>query len=346
MWLLNNRTCRILVGAAMFLSLIFIWGLLPEPAKADVFASAQYNLMPDDEEPHDYVFTAQIPTSAVTTRPPTWPDGCTQKSMDQRPLGKNLLFAYVLTCPNGMPPNASILAPWRVDGAKLSAFMEGRRVERSFAGSVTGVVLPIGEIAAKPKGLIEAAAYYTWQGIVHIWIGWDHLAFVLCLCILSRRRQLLFLVTAFTLGHSLSLALSFFGVLTIAIAPVEAVIALSIALMAREALFSLRGKAKTTRTLQFTIIVTLFGLIHGLGFASALEGLGVIAQERVPALIFFNVGVEIGQLLFVATVLFILWVLAAIQQDMRAKIISAWCAGIIGCYWTIERIAGFEGLAL
>ncbi|MEO0410381.1 MAG: HupE/UreJ family protein [Pseudomonadota bacterium] len=338
----NNRC----IALEVMLLILLAWGLLLTPAKADVFASAQFNLMPDEEEPGEYLFTAQVPQSAVTTRPPTWPKGCMQKSMDQRPLGKTLLYAYVLACPDGLAGTASILAPWRVDGAKLSAFMEGRRIERSFPGSVTGIVLPIGEIAANPKGLIEAATHYTWQGIVHIWIGWDHLAFVLCLCLLSHGRQLLFLVTAFTLGHSISLALSFFDVLTIAIAPVEAVIALSIALMAREALLYLRDKAKTARTLQFTVIVTLFGLIHGLGFASALEGLGVIAQERVPALIFFNVGVEVGQLLFVAAVLVLLKALAAIQQDMWAKIISAWCAGIIGCYWTIERILGFEGLAL
>src|SRR5690606_35571779 len=141
-------------------------------------------------------------------------------------------------------------------------------------GGTLSLPMVSGEMSARP--LPQIATYYTWQGILHILGGWDHLAFVLCLCLLAQGRFLVLLVTTFTVGHSISLALSFFDVISIPVPPVEAVIALSIAFMAREALLVRRdgapGDARRRRQLA---VVAGFGLLHGLGFATVLRELGV-----------------------------------------------------------------------
>ena len=182
--------------------------------------------------------------------------------------------------------------------------------------------------------------------MLHIFGGWDHLAFVLCLCLLTRGRSLLLLVTAFTLGHSISLALAFFEVIHVPVPPVEAVIALSIAFMAREALLVRSGAVETVAARRrYMAIVASFGLLHGLGFATALGELGVSPHERVEGLVFFNVGVEIGQLMFVGVVVAIMAAARAIGRAEPVRVTALYGAGALGCFWMIERVTAFGQLA-
>lgn len=323
------------------LALIFIM-LLAGPAMADVFQAAQYSLLPDDEEPLHYVFSAQIPAEAVTTAQPLWPAGCETLGRDRQAMGKRLILTYAFACSEEFAPDAKIRAPWPVDGATFYASINGKRIEQAYPSGVTGTLINVGNGAVPARAFAQAAGYYSWQGIVHIWMGWDHLAFVLCLCLVSRGRQLLVLVTAFTLGHSISLALAYLEIVRIPVPPVEAIIALSIALMAREALLSSQPETTAAPTAaKYAVIVSVFGLLHGLGFASALEGLGVSAGERVMGLIFFNIGVEIGQLIFVAVIAAAFAGLSSLSLAKSARIAAAWGAGVVGCFWTLERILGF-----
>ena len=165
---------------------------------------------------------------------------------------------------------------------------------------------------------------FVWLGVTHILDGADHLAFVACLCMLVRGSALLALVTAFTVGHSVSLALSYFGVIHLPAAPVEAVIALSVAFMAREALV---GTDRSNG--RYLAVVAFFGVLHGLGFASALQDLGIPRSDRLMALASFNGGVEVAQLMFVV-------VLTTLRR-WRVPILYA--AGTLGMFWTFERIA-------
>jgi hydrogenase/urease accessory protein HupE len=142
---------------------------------------------------------------------------------------------------------------------------------------------------------------YTALGIEHIWIGIDHLLFVACLLFIAGTpRRLLITITGFTVAHSITLALSALDLVRIPTPPVEAAIALSVVFMAWEI-----AKQDTT-SLAYRYPVTIaasFGLLHGFGFAAVLRDIGLPQTELPTALLFFNVGVEIGQILFVAVLL-------------------------------------------
>ncbi len=197
-----------------------------------------------------------------------------------------------------------------------------------------------------PKAIMETVGDFLSLGIIHILKGWDHLSFVLCLCFIALGRQLFFLATAFTLGHSISMALAFLGIISFPVPPIEAVIALSILFVAREAWVTQfrppsRLYKKKPPQLGNLVIVSLFGLIHGLGFASILLDLGISKSEQITGLIFFNLGVEIGQLIFIAGVLVISSQLKAMSQWPTLLRILLLAVGSLGTFWTLVRVASF-----
>jgi hydrogenase/urease accessory protein HupE len=192
-------------------------------------------------------------------------------------------------------------------------------------------------------GPLEVARTYTLLGMEHILIGVDHLLFVLALLILVRGgKRIVLTITAFTAAHSITLVAASLGWLALPGAPVEAAIALSIAFLAREIAMSWRGQAGLTERLPW-LVAFVFGLLHGLGFAGALAEIG-LPQNAVPmALLCFNIGVELGQLLFVAVMLALAWsartMLARWQTTLRWA--PPYAIGAIACFWMIERVAAF-----
>jgi hypothetical protein len=171
------------------------------------------------------------------------------------------------------------------------------------------------------------------------------LLFVLALILIVRRgRMLLITVTAFTIAHSITLSLATLGVVHVPGPPVEATIALSILLLACEIIRSDRGQ--TSLTAQWPWLVAFsFGLLHGFGFASALTDIGLPQGDIPIALFAFNVGVETGQLLFIAAVLGVLWCAKWIKfpdsVDRHARSVATYAIGIMAAYWFIERLSGF-----
>jgi hydrogenase/urease accessory protein HupE len=209
----------------------------------------------------------------------------------------------------------------------------------TFADDFSTTVIKVSE-SARP--LSDIAIDYLYQGAIHIGVGWDHLAFVFCLCIMaSNLRALLWTITAFTIGHSMSMALSFFGYVSLPIPPIEAVIAMSIVLLATQAWRILDTKQVQQSQARRSSVIVMFGLIHGLGFASALESIGVAQQEKIAALAFFNIGVEIGQILFVSVVYCLLAGLSRLGLSYWLTKLMLVFTGAAGCFWTIERISGF-----
>jgi hypothetical protein len=192
------------------------------------------------------------------------------------------------------------------------------------------------------------ASYFS-LGVDHILKGIDHLLFVLMLLLLIRDwRALLGAVTAFTLAHSLSLAAATLGWIVVPPKPVEAVIALSIAFLAAE-LLEPPGEARRLTERSPWVVAFAFGLLHGLGFARALLDIG-LPQGDVPlALLAFNLGVEAGQLLFVALVLALGVALARLYPAARAQFtrgapglrLVAYTVGGLAAFWVVERMAGF-----
>ena len=155
----------------------------------------------------------------------------------------------------------------------------------------------------------EVAMTYGALGVEHILLGIDHLLFVLALMlIVSGRRKLIATITAFTLAHSITLALATLGVVNVPQSPVEAVIALSILFVAVEIVHWREGKEGLTRRTPW-LVAFVFGLLHGLGFAGALTEIGLPEHAIPVALLFFNIGVEIGQLMFIAAMLLVYQVL-------------------------------------
>jgi len=307
-------------------------------ACADVFRAGEFRLS-DGEAENSYDLTARLPMGVVTSLEVEWPEGCIQTRAQQQPIGSQSQVIVSARCESGLHEGDEITTPWPLDGARLTLDVGGHKASVTLRRASVGMTLPILTAPRDDRSVAELAREFLWQGMLHIWFGWDHLAFVLCLCLLARGYALLGLITTFTLGHSLSMGLAFFGVVTIPIPPVEAVIALSIVLMAREALLTPPGQtARLTRPLA---VVSLFGLIHGLGFASALGELGVSYGERWPALVFFNLGVEVGQVVFVAAVIALL---AAVKPSRLAPYLRSaalFCAGGIGFFWGLERLAAF-----
>ncbi|MDA7818342.1 HupE/UreJ family protein [Sulfurimonas sp.] len=190
----------------------------------------------------------------------------------------------------------------------------------------------------------EVAQTYTFLGIEHILIGFDHLLFVFALLlIVTNFRQLILTITAFTLAHSITLAGSALGYMSLPSAPVEAIIALSIIFLAMEVIHKKRGSSGLASRLPW-IVSFVFGLLHGFGFAGALAEIG-LPEHAVPlALLFFNVGVEIGQLIFVGVIILIGLALKKVTsksvQD-KSQTLMVYAIGSLASFWFIERVSGF-----
>lgn len=183
---------------------------------------------------------------------------------------------------------------------------------------------------------------YIILGTEHILIGIDHLLFVACLVYISgTRTKLLMTITGFTVAHSITLILAATGVVTIPIAPVEAVIALSIIFLAWE----IAKNNKYSLTLNYPILVSSsFGLLHGFGFASVLADIGLPESEKVMALLCFNIGVEIGQLLFVASLFIIFYLLTKLYKPITKETLRfpmSYFCGSLASIWMLERLAAF-----
>jgi len=189
----------------------------------------------------------------------------------------------------------------------------------------------------------QVAGDYTLLGVDHILSGYDHLAFVLALIlIVSGWRRLLLTVTCFTLAHSITLAAATLGLLWVPGPPIEATIALSILFLASELVKLERGH--TSLTVRYPWVVAfVFGLLHGLGFAGALAEVGLPSQEIPLALLMFNLGVELGQLMFIAGILLLIVALRRLYQPWPLWIRQAPAYGIGGlaAFWVIERVSGF-----
>lgn len=186
--------------------------------------------------------------------------------------------------------------------------------------------------------------YVTW-GARHLATGYDHLLFVLCLMLLVRGAgPLLRAVTAFTLGHSATLALVALGLVHIPGAPVEALIAASVALLARNvAVTATAAPEALAATRRVASLAAGFGLVHGLGFAGTLAEIGLPREQRVLALAAFNLGIELGQLAFVGACL-VAWQLlrrAGVKGQPRERLGLAYVLGAVASFWCIERLAAF-----
>jgi hypothetical protein len=233
---------------------------------------------------------------------------------------------------------------WEVSVHGLSATMVDVLVRIALAdGRVVSRLLrpdaPSFTFTAETAG--PTAGGYIALGVEHILFGIDHLLFVFALVLIVRGVGLLVkTITAFTIAHSITLALATLGFVKMPSAPVEAVIALSIVFVAAEIVRSRRGGRGLTERAPW-LVAGFFGLLHGFGFAGALSEVGLPANDIPLALLWFNVGVEAGQLAFVAVVLGIIALLRRIPFSLPrwTPLVPPYAIGGLAMFWVIERTA-------
>jgi hydrogenase/urease accessory protein HupE len=201
---------------------------------------------------------------------------------------------------------------------------------------------PAATIPAQESGW-SVAVEYVKLGVEHILLGVDHLLFVLALLLVTPGTwRLVKTVTAFTVAHSITLALATLGFVHVPQAPVEAVIALSIAFVAAEILRARDGREGVTARAPW-IVAFAFGLLHGFGFAGALAEAG-LPEGHIPlALLFFNLGVELGQLLFIAAVLSAIGLIRRVRSRLPrwTGLVPPYAIGSVATFWVIQRVAAF-----
>ena len=217
------------------------------------------------------------------------------------------------------------------------------RLDGSLTTTLVHPAQPWIEIAATP-GAFSVAGTFLAHGIQHILGGFDHLLFVLGLLLVSNGWMLVKTITAFTLAHSITLALAVLGAVRLPGPPVEATIALSILLLAVE--IARKNRGEISFTLQWPWVVAFcFGLLHGFGFAGALAQIGLPQRDLPLALFTFNVGVEIGQLMFVAAVLSLRALLLRFRRArptlLYARPVASYGLGTLAAFWFFESVSGF-----
>jgi hypothetical protein len=263
---------------------------------------------------------------------------------DKRPMGNDLRLLWPDGCvaePNALRCADGLRGRLAVEGLgdRYSAaiiritWLDGQTRVHTLTTRQQQVQLYGG--ADDDRGIGEIASAYVVLGVEHILGGFDHLMFVIALLFLvGFNKQLVLTITAFTIAHSLTLVSSALGWLTLRSAPVEATIALSILLVVVEAMHRRQTLARRWPAL----VAFLFGLVHGLGFAGALKDIGLPEQHLPVALLTFNVGVELGQLLVVGLAFAVWKALARAPQFVAARVPALYLMGSVAAYWSIERV--------
>lgn len=271
-----------------------------------------------------------------------WPAGCHDMT---RPAAQALTGALVerrlVQCTGSGLAGGRIaidgLVNTSTDALIRIQFLDGR-VQTSLVKPAAPWVDVLG-----PRALLAVATDYFILGIEHILLGIDHLLFVLGLVLIVRGvGALVKTVTAFTIAHSITLALAALSVVRVPPAPVEAVIALSILFLASELARQHHGRPGLTARFPWLIAFS-FGLLHGFGFAGALAEIGLPQTDIPLALFMFNIGVEAGQLLFVAAVLALIWLgrRAIVASPRWLRDSPAYAIGSLAALWLFERVASF-----
>ena len=320
------------------LSLMFLVVL---PADAHQLSPGFFGLTETAPDRYDARWKVSVSGGLADALTPELPEGCSVASPP-----RTYLLDGVMAIDEFRLQQATVLCTgplaggtFRVAGLEVTdtdvllsiVYADGTVFSHRLLPSSPSVVIP------ERPGVLDVISTYTLLGIEHILIGIDHLLFVLALLLLVPDwRRLVWTITAFTLAHSVTLGAATLGVVSVSGAAVEATIALSILFLATE-LARNSGKGLTLR--YPWVVAFAFGLLHGFGFAGALAEIG-LPQQAIPlALLFFNVGVELGQLIFIAAVLALLWLLARLRKEwpVWSRGVAAYAIGSLAALWLFER---------
>ena len=327
---------RVLALALVFFSALFF----SRPAQADELRPAYVELTQQSDKEWALLWKASAQSRLGATGSAIIPSNCrVDGEPEKRFANSNILTTLTLICTGNLAGQKIGL-----NALELSSTDALVRIAPLAKETQTLRLTPDAPVAtiAGDDEISNVAWTYTVIGVEHIVFGFDHLLFVLALVLLLKGGWLVAqTVTAFTVAHSITLIGTTLGYFSLPSRPVEAIIALSIVFLAVEIVKAKPGELRLSERFPW-IVAFLFGLLHGFGFAGALAEIG-LPQDDVPlALLTFNLGVEMGQLVIVAVGLFVLWLVKKYQDKLTQplKTASAYGIGIIATYWFIERMIG------
>lgn len=322
------------------LACLLLWS--SQPLLADEIRPAYLQLT--EQQPNRFTVTWKVPARGDQQRLSLQvnfkADGLSQQEPVEGFVSGYHLRRWSLTLPSGLPGTMVAidgLAPTSTEVLMRIEYQDGASLTHRFTPSSVQYVVP------QKAGLLQTAWSYLGLGVEHILLGFDHLLFVFALLLLiDGTRKLIVTVTFFTLAHSITLTLASLQWIHVPVPPVEAIIALSIVFVAAEIIRVQQGHRGLAYDKPWVVAFS-FGLLHGLGFAAALEAIGLPGNAIPTALVFFNVGVEIGQVGFIASVLAVGWLLqhSPLQSALLWKRGPAYVIGSLAAFWTIERTIGF-----
>ena len=320
----------VLAGLALITSL---------PAAADELRPGYLELTQLDAAHWQMVWKAPVLGGLAARAHPQVPAFCRQSVPTARLEGAAVVAESELTCSRKLAGSRVGLAG--LDGAFTDALLRAAPLGRPVQAARLTPAQPYAIIAVLPDQWAVARSYFV-LGVEHILTGYDHLLFVVALVLLLARLGVVVrAATAFTVAHSLTLAGTTLGVIGLAQAPVEALIALSIVFLAVEIVKKNPARPRLSERIPW-VVAFGFGLIHGFGFAGALREIGLPEGDVPTALVTFNLGVEAGQLVIVAVTLCAMAALSKYAPAMlrRAKLASSYAIGITASFWLIQRVIG------
>ena len=319
-----SRRLRALLGALIAALLSVATG----SATAHEMTMAEMDVRETAKNEFFWIWTASEKRNGNEDLVPVWPASCTAQESTLR-CGEGGLRGELAIDGVGRRYSAALVRVSWLDGQSRVYTITAAHPSVTLYGS-----------ADDRRGIGEIAATYTVLGIEHILTGIDHLMFVIGLLFLvGFRRRLFWTITAFTVAHSVTLASAALGWLTLRSPPVEACIALSIMLVAAEALHERQTLARRWPAM----VAFLFGLVHGLGFAGALKDIGLPENHLPVALLTFNLGVEFGQLLTIAVAWGVWRVARRWAALVRLRSAVLYTLGSVAAMWSLTRIVAILG---
>ncbi len=301
--------------------------VLVSPVFSHEFSPA--HLIIEEDEDFEYEVTWMYPIRNLGPVNLTLPKDCQSNSLETFQESKYLSEKISLQCSDSIKGKDIFIKGLSIlnDALVTIKFLDGDRYEGLVSVKDSKLTIPQ-ELQVFPTG-------YFMLGVEHLIGGPDHLLFVFgLLFIVFGWQNLIKTITAFTLAHSITLGLSVLEIVSLPSATIEALIALTIIYLALEIKDEKNNKS-TPWLMAFG-----FGLLHGFGFAGALSEIGIANEQLLLSLLFFNVGIEIGQLIMIPLFLISIWLLQKIKFNFSVTKLSSYAIGGMGSFWLIERVLG------
>jgi len=319
-----------------FIASFLLWIVICASAFAHEVRPAYLNIVPNDKTGFDITWKQPVLEGSRLKITPVFPEGCSEASPHNLSItGATVIEQWAITC----ELKSGILRLEGLDRTLTDAFLQ---IEYPDGETLSTVLKPYSLSVDLSVDTPSAAQAYLKIGVEHVLAGWDHLLFIVGLVLLVRARQVIGVATAFTVAHSITLAVTALGLATVPSRPVEILIAGSIALLAVEIIRKHRGENSLALRRPW-MIAFFIGLIHGFGFAGALAEIGLPKGQELLSLFLFNIGIELGQIILIIVLLVGLWAITKVYSSFRrpVEILATYAIGAIGMFWVIERMSAY-----